>query len=363
MCDRLFSLSPPRLARCPQTSKGMADKVYFLPVTHDFVLEVIKKERPDGILISMGGQTALNVGVSLHDAGELAKYGVTVLGTPVAAIKATEDREEFSKLLDEIGETAARCCPATSVEAAVVAAAQIGYPVLVRAAYALGGLGSGFAHDEKELRELATRSFATSPQILIDQDLRGWKEIEYEVVRDANDNCITVCNMENFDPLGVHTGDSIVIAPSQTLSNSEYFKLRSTALKVRACACMRVCVAMATGVIGWQHTVNRERVTSAPLNLYTVSSRAMAGDSAPGRRRRVQHSVRAEPCLGEVLVRVFVRVCVKSQVAPISQPMRVCVRAPICVTELSVSLIRTAHAPLGARPIPPTPTLPCLQHY
>jgi len=210
----------------------MADKVYFLPVTHEFVEEVIKKERPDGILISMGGQTALNVGLSLERAGVLEKYSVRVLGTPTKAVEATEDRELFSRILDSIGETAALSYSATNVEEACVAAEKIGYPVLVRAAYALGGLGSGFASNQSELRELLAKSFACSDQVLIDQDLRGWKEIEYEVVRDCHNNCITVCNMENFDPLGVHTGDSIVVAPSQTLSNSEYFMLRSTALKV-----------------------------------------------------------------------------------------------------------------------------------
>jgi len=215
-----------------QTSKGMADKVYFLPVTPKFVLEVIKKERPEGILISMGGQTALNVGLALEQSGDLQRYNVAVLGTPVKAVVATEDREIFSKVLAEIGESIALSYPATSVEEALKAANKIGYPVLIRAAYALGGLGSGFAHDDKELTELAVKAFASSEQILIDQDLRGWKEIEYEVVRDCNNNCITVCNMENFDPLGVHTGDSIVIAPSQTLTNSEYYMLRRTALKV-----------------------------------------------------------------------------------------------------------------------------------
>ena len=215
-----------------QTSKGMADKVYFLPVTHQFVEEVIRKERPDGILISMGGQTALNVGLSLERAGVLAKYAVAVLGTPTKAVVATEDREIFSSILASIGETCAKSYAATNVEDAVAAAHKIGFPVLVRAAYALGGLGSGFAANEGELRELLAKSFACSDQVLVDQDLRGWKEIEYEVVRDANDNCITVCNMENFDPLGVHTGDSIVVAPSQTLSNSEYYMLRATALKV-----------------------------------------------------------------------------------------------------------------------------------
>ena len=215
-----------------QTSRGFADKVYFLPVTADQVLEVIKKEKPDSILVSMGGQTALNVGVELFNRGELAKHNVRVLGTPIPVIVATEDREIFASKLAEINESLARTLPAYTVDEALEAAETIGYPCLVRAAFALGGLGSGFAANKEELRELAKKAFSSSNQILIDEDLRGWKEVEYEVVRDANDNCITVCNMENFDPLGVHTGDSIVIAPSQTLSNSEYFKLRQTALKV-----------------------------------------------------------------------------------------------------------------------------------
>lgn len=215
-----------------QTSKGLADKVYFLPATADFAVKVIQKERPDGILVSMGGQTALNVGVQLWESGVLQKYNVKVLGTPIDAIQVTEDREAFSACLSDIGEHSARSISANSVEDAVKAGETIGYPVLVRAAFALGGLGSGFADDATGLRELATRALAVSPQVIIDQDLRGWKEVEYEVVRDCNDNCITVCNMENFDPLGIHTGDSIVVAPSQTLSNREFYKLREVALKV-----------------------------------------------------------------------------------------------------------------------------------
>ena len=215
-----------------QTSKGMADRVYFLPVDAPTVEQVIQKERPDGILVSMGGQTALNVGLALYKSGALAKYGVDVLGTPIPVIEDTEDRQRFAERLAEIGETIAKSAPATTVDEALRVAETIGYPVLVRAAFALGGLGSGFAADATELRELATKAFATSDQILIDQDLRGWKELEYEVVRDAKDNCITVCNMENFDPLGIHTGDSIVVCPSQTLSNHEYFKLRAVAQKV-----------------------------------------------------------------------------------------------------------------------------------
>lgn len=209
-----------------------ADRVYFMPIRPHIVMDIIEKEKPDGIIVSMGGQTALNVGVELWNQGLLQKAGVEVLGTQIPVIEATEDREIFSAKLKEIDETIALSYSATSIPEAVEAANKIGYPVLVRAAFALGGLGSGFAADDDELKELAAKAFSASSQILIDQDLRGWKELEYEVVRDCNDNCITVCNMENFDPLGIHTGDSIVVAPSQTLSNREYFMLRSTALKV-----------------------------------------------------------------------------------------------------------------------------------
>jgi carbamoyl-phosphate synthase large subunit/carbamoyl-phosphate synthase small subunit len=221
-----------------QTSKGLADKVYFVPVRASTVLEIIKKEKPDGILVSMGGQTALNVGIELYTNGDLERHNVKVMGTQIPAIIDTEDREKFSAKLAEIGETIALSKPAKTIDEALAAANEIGYPVLVRSAFALGGLGSGFANNDEELRTLAQKALHGSAskgevkQILIDQDLRGWKEVEYEVVRDAKDNCITVCNMENFDPLGIHTGDSIVVAPSQTLSNSEYFKLRSTAQKV-----------------------------------------------------------------------------------------------------------------------------------
>jgi len=209
-----------------------ADRVYFLPIRPEVVMDIIRKEKPDGIIVSMGGQTALNVGVELWRTGELQKAGVEVLGTQIPVIEATEDREIFSEKLKEIGETIALSYSATDIATAKEAANKIGYPVLIRAAYALGGLGSGFAADDKELEEMAAKAFTTSDQILIDQDLRGWKELEYEVVRDNSDNCITVCNMENFDPLGIHTGDSIVVAPSQTLTNREYFMLRRTALKV-----------------------------------------------------------------------------------------------------------------------------------
>ena len=209
-----------------------ADKVYFLPIKPHVVMDIIRKEKPDGIIVSMGGQTALNVGVELWRTRQLQEAGVEVLGTQIPVIEATEDREIFSQKLKEIDETIALSYSATSIDEALVAANKIGYPVLIRAAFALGGLGSGFAANDEEMKTMAAKAFATSDQILIDQDLRGWKELEYEVVRDSSDNCITVCNMENFDPLGVHTGDSIVVAPSQTLSNREYFMLRRTAIKV-----------------------------------------------------------------------------------------------------------------------------------
>ena len=209
-----------------------ADRVYFLPILADTVKSVILRENPDGVIVSMGGQTALNVGIQLWNCGFLQEHNVKVLGTQIDVIEATEDREIFSQKLKEINETIALSYSASTIEEAKVAANKIGYPVLIRAAFALGGLGSGFAEDEEELVLLASKAFTTSNQILIDQDLRGWKELEYEVVRDCHNNCITVCNMENFDPLGIHTGDSIVVAPSQTLSNREYFMLRSTALKV-----------------------------------------------------------------------------------------------------------------------------------
>lgn len=212
--------------------KNGADRVYFLPIRPEVVMDIIYKEKPDGIIVSMGGQTALNVGVELWNAGLLQAAGVEVLGTQIPVIEATEDREIFSAKLKEIDETIALSYSASSVDEALEAAHKIGYPVLIRAAFALGGLGSGFAASDVELKDLAAKAFSTSSQILIDQDLRGWKELEYEVVRDSSDNCITVCNMENFDPLGIHTGDSIVVAPSQTLTNREYFMLRRTALKV-----------------------------------------------------------------------------------------------------------------------------------
>ena len=215
-----------------QTSEGVADNIYFLPVSPYFVERVIEKERPDGILLSFGGQTALNCGVALYRQGVLEKYGVQVLGTPVQAIIDTEDRELFVERLNEIDVKTIKSEACENIEAARQAAKDLGYPVIIRAAYALGGLGSGFCDNEEELNALAEKAFSFSPQVLVEKSLRGWKEIEYEVVRDRYDNCITVCNMENFDPLGIHTGESIVIAPSQTLTNSEYHKLRALAIKI-----------------------------------------------------------------------------------------------------------------------------------
>ena len=215
-----------------QTSEGIADKVYFLPVTPDFVERVIEKERPDGIFLSFGGQTALNCGVALFRSGVLEKYNIDVLGTPVQSIIDTEDREIFNRKLSEINVNYIKSEAVTDIKRAVKAANDLGYPVIVRAAYALGGLGSGFCNNDEELKVLVEKAFSYSPQVLVEKSLKGWKEIEYEVVRDRYDNCITVCNMENFDPLGIHTGESIVVAPSQTLTNKEYYKLRELAIRI-----------------------------------------------------------------------------------------------------------------------------------
>lgn len=215
-----------------QTSEGVADQIYFLPIQPYFVERVIAKEHPDGILLSFGGQTALNCGVELEESGVLKKYKVKVLGTPVRAIMDTEDRERFVVKLDEISVKTIKSEACESMEQALTAAKDLGYPVIIRAAYALGGLGSGFANNDDELRKICEKAFSFSPQVLVEKSLKGWKEIEYEVVRDRYDNCITVCNMENFDPLGIHTGESIVIAPSQTLTNSEYHKLRALSIKI-----------------------------------------------------------------------------------------------------------------------------------
>ena len=215
-----------------QTSKDVADTVYFQPVTPEIVERVIEKERPDGILLSFGGQTALNCGVELYKRGVLEKYGVKVLGTPVQAIIDTEDRDLFVKRLDEIDVKTIKSEACSTVEEVQRAAHELGFPVILRAAYALGGLGSGFCDNDEELLAQAEEAFSFSPQVLVEKSLKGWKEIEYEVVRDRFGNCITVCNMENFDPLGIHTGESIVVAPSQTLTNAEYHKLRALAIKI-----------------------------------------------------------------------------------------------------------------------------------
>jgi carbamoyl-phosphate synthase large subunit len=215
-----------------QTAHVLTDEVYYLPVTPEYVTYVIERERPDGIFLTFGGQTALNLGVQMERMGIFERYGVKVLGTSIKTLETSEDRDLFAKALNEINIPIAQSIAVGTVDEALEAAKGIGYPIIVRAAYALGGLGSGFANDEEELRNMSARSLTLSPQILVEKSLKGWKEVEYEVVRDASNNCITVCNMENFDPLGIHTGDSIVVAPSQTLSDEEYHMLRSAAIKI-----------------------------------------------------------------------------------------------------------------------------------
>ncbi len=215
-----------------QTSEGIADTIYFLPVTPYFVEQVIEKEKPDGILLAFGGQTALNCGIALFRAGILEKHNIRVLGTPVQAIMDTEDRDLFIKKLDEINVKTIQSFAVTNMDDAVKAAGELGYPVIIRAAYTLGGQGSGFCNNDAELLKMSEKAFSYAPQILVEKSLKGWKEVEYEVVRDCYDNCITVCNMENLDPLGIHTGESIVVAPSQTLTNSEYHGLRQLAIKI-----------------------------------------------------------------------------------------------------------------------------------
>jgi carbamoyl-phosphate synthase large subunit len=215
-----------------QTSEGVADKIYFLPVTPFFIEKVIEKEKPEGILLSFGGQTALNCGIELFKSGVLKKYNVEVLGTPVQSIIDTEDREIFADNLRKINILTPRSIAVTSIDDALKASETLGFPIIVRAAFTLGGQGSGFCYNRDELLKLAGTAFSYSSQILVEESLKGWKEVEYEVVRDCYDNCITVCNMENFDPLGIHTGESIVVAPSQTLTNREYHKLRSLSIEI-----------------------------------------------------------------------------------------------------------------------------------
>jgi carbamoyl-phosphate synthase (ammonia) len=213
-------------------SLSKADHVYFLPVTPDFVEQIIQKEKPDGIIISMGGQTALNCAVEMYENGIFQKHNVEVLGTPVPVVIDTEDRQLFSDRLNEINEKIAESYTTTTIDGAVEHASKVGYPCMIRSAFALGGLGSGICENESHLRDMAAKALSVSPQILVEKSMLGWKEVEYEVVRDHVDNCVTVCNMENFDPLGIHTGDSMVMAPSQTLSNEESHMLRETAIRV-----------------------------------------------------------------------------------------------------------------------------------
>ena len=209
-----------------QTSEHLADEIYFVPVTPQFVEQVIEKERPDGVLLGFGGQTALNCGVELDRQGVFKRYGVRVLGAPIDSILDTEDRERFIARLGEIDVSVPRSRPTTTLEETIEAGREIGFPCMTRVAFALGGLGSGICRNEAELEKLAARAFAHTEQILVEEYLEGWKEIEYEVMRDVHDNCITVCNMENIDPMGIHTGESLVVAPSQTLNNDEYHQLR-----------------------------------------------------------------------------------------------------------------------------------------
>ena len=215
-----------------QTSEEIADIIYYLPVTAFFVEKIIIKEKPQGILLAFGGQTALNCGIELFNTGILKKYNLKVLGTPVEAIIETEDRERFANLLHEIDIKTPKSVAVTTMEDALKAAETVGFPVIVRAAFTLGGQGSGFCNTMQELQQLTEKAFSYSNQVLVEESLKGWKEVEYEVVRDKYDNCLTVCNMENFDPLGIHTGESIVVAPSQTLTNSEYHKLRKLSIEI-----------------------------------------------------------------------------------------------------------------------------------
>ena len=301
-----------------QTSEHLADEVYFLPVTPEFVEKVIEKERPDGILLGFGGQTALNCGVELHSRGVLDRLGVRVLGTPVSAILDTEDRQRFVSRLAEIGVDCPRAIPATTVEGVMEAAGSIGYPCMLRAAFALGGLGSGICADADSLRTRAERAFAHSPQLLVEECLNGWKEIEYEVVRDEADNCITVCSMENFDPLGIHTGESIVVAPVQTLSDPEHQFLRETAIRVvRHLGVVGECniqyaVSPADGryrVIEINARLSRSSALASKATGYPlawVAARLALGESLTSIENSVTKVTKAcfEPALDYVVVKV-----------------------------------------------------------
>ena len=250
-----------------QTSDKVADKIYFLPVTPYFVEKVIQKEAPQGILLAFGGQTALNCGVELYKSGILKKYNVKVLGTPVQAIIDTEDRELFIERLDQIGVKTIKSHATETIEQARAAAQELGYPVILRAAYALGGLGSGFCDDEAQLFDVAEKAFSFSPQVLVEKSLKGWKEIEYEVVRDRYDNCITVCNMENFDPLGIHTGESIVVAPCQTLDNDDVEYLRGLAIKIVLLRAYSINCGNAIGTVLNSDSGNRSNVINIRSEL------------------------------------------------------------------------------------------------
>jgi len=285
-------------------SKNMADHVFFLPVTPDFVEEVIKKEKPDGIVVSMGGQTALNCAVEMYQDGTFDKYGVQVLGTPIEAVIYTEDRQLFSDKLHEIDEKIAESYTAETIPDAIVAANKVGYPLMIRSAFALGGLGSGICHDEEELKDMGAKALSVSPQILVEKSMKGWKEVEYEVVRDTSNNCVTVCNMENFDPLGIHTGDSIVMAPSQTLSNEEYHMLRTTAIKV----------VRHLGIVGEcniQYALHPESLEYAIIEVNARLSRSSAlASKATGYPLAF---VAAKLCLGMPMTEVINQVTKKTQ--------------------------------------------------
>lgn len=289
-----------------KSSVTSPDHVFFLPVTPDFIEEVIKKEKPDGIIVSMGGQTALNVAVEMYQAGTFDKYGVEVLGTPIKSVIDTEDRQLFSDRLNEIGEKIAESYTTTTVDGAVEHAAKVGYPCMIRSAYALGGLGSGICRDEAHLREMAAKALSVSPQILVEKSMLGWKEVEYEVVRDHTDNCVTVCNMENFDPLGIHTGESIVMAPSQTLSNEEYHMLRETAIRV----------VRHLGIIGECNIQYALHPTSLEYNIIEVNPRLSRSSALASKATGYPLAfVAAKLCLGIPMTDVINSVTKKTQAA------------------------------------------------
>ena len=252
-----------------QTGKDLADVVYFVPVRPEYIEYVIEKEKPDSALLTFGGQSALNCGIALHQSGVFKKHNVKVLGTPIKTLQVSEDRDLFAKALKEINIPCAVSTAVNTVDDALAAAQQIGYPVIIRSAFALGGLGSGFANNANEMKELASKSLSLSPQILVERSMKGWKEVEYEVVRDAYNNCITVCNMENFDPLGTHTGDSVVVAPSQTLNDQEYHMLRKAAIKI-------ICHLGVVGECNVQYGLNPNSLEYAVIEVNARLSRSSA---------------------------------------------------------------------------------------